>query len=109
MCMCFNCFRREALKLWKQKFGSNATYRTLIRAFERAGYKQYADQVKQVIQPQDSDTDDSSCDEDSFPLPQPHTYPNLESLSPIECPSLKPLPCESYSFIDPESLPEGEN
>lgn len=100
--------RRAALTLWKQKLGPNATYQALITAFERAGYRQYADEVeKLVIQPQDSDTDDSSCDEDPFPLPQPQTYPNLESPSPVELPSSKPLPCECYLVVDPENLPEG--
>ena len=100
--------RRAALTLWKKKFGSSATYRALIAAFEHAGYRQYADEVKKlVIQPQDSDTDDSSCDEDPFPLPQPQTYPNRKSPSPFKLPSPKPLPCESYLVVDPENLPEG--
>jgi hypothetical protein len=102
-------FRRAALTLWKKKLGSSATYQALITAFERAGYRQYADEVeKLVIQRQDSDTDDSSSDEDPFPLPQPQTYPNIEPPSPVEFPSQKPLqPCESYLVVDPEDVPEG--
>lgn len=106
--MYLTVFRREALSLWKQKLGPNATYRALIRAFECAVYRQYADEVRKlVIQPQDGDTHDSSYDGDPFPLPQPQTYLNLKSPSPVEFPPPKPLPCESYLFVDPENLPEG--
>ena len=104
-------FRREALKLWKQQLGSDATYNKLIRVFERAGYKEYADYVRKVFRHRDhsdSDTDDSSSSEDSYPLPQPQTYPNLKPPSPSEFPSSKPLPHEFYSFILSENLPEGE-
>ena len=104
----FFVFRREALKLWKQNLGPNATYQALITAFECIGYRQYANEVEELVtQPQDSDTDDSSCDEDRFPLPQPQTYPNRKSPSPIKLPSPKSLPCESYLVVDPENLPEG--
>lgn len=95
-------FRREALSQWKQKFGCNATYNKLSGVFERAGYQQYADTVRKLVQPQYSDEDDSSCDEDPFPLPQPLSYPNLKSPSPVQL----PLPFQSYQFVDP---PEGKN
>ena len=96
--------------LWKQKHGSNATYSALITVFEDAGCREYADEIRkivQVIQNQDSDTDDSDSDEDPFPLTQPQTYPNLETPPPVVPPSPKPLPCESYLFVEPENLPEG--
>lgn len=79
-------FRRKALRLWQQKLGSDATYNELIRAFNRAGYKQYADNVKKIVQYHNHDDSDSSCSEDSFPLPQPETYPNPK-LSSVELPS----------------------
>ena len=41
--------RREALQLWKQKLGDEATYRNLIDVFETAGYKNYADMVRSII------------------------------------------------------------
>lgn len=102
--------RRAALTLWKKRLGYSATYQALITAFQRAGYRQYADEVeKLVIQRQDSDTDDSSSDEDliRFPLPQPQTYPNIEAPSPVQLPLPKSLPCETYLVVDPENLPEG--
>ena len=40
--------RRAALEKWKQKLGSNATYNNLIGAFERAGYRGYADTVRKI-------------------------------------------------------------
>ena len=48
---CFN-FRRAALEKWKQKLGSSATYNNLIGVFERAGYQEYADAVRKLVQPQ---------------------------------------------------------
>ena len=41
--------RREALKMWKRKLGSSGTYNKLIKVFERAGYKSYADNVIKVM------------------------------------------------------------
>ena len=102
--------------IWKQKLGSSATYNKLIRVFEHAGYKNYADNVRKIVTVyRNSETDDSSTSsEESFPLPQPQTYPLLKSLNPpsptdTELPSHEP---ETYLLIDPavaESLPEGEN
>ena len=40
--------RRAALKLWKQRRGSGATYNGLIEVFERAGYKNLADIVRSI-------------------------------------------------------------
>ena len=40
--------RRGALAKWKQKRGPHATYGSLIRVFEYAGYKDLADFVKQI-------------------------------------------------------------
>ena len=42
-------YRREALEKWKQKFGSDATYNNLIKVFEQAGYKNYAEIVKDLV------------------------------------------------------------
>ena len=90
-------FRREALTLWKQKLGSSATYNELIGAFEHAGYKEYADNVRKVIQPQgfDDEMDTSSSDEDHFSSSQPPTY--LEPSSPVDMQLSKP---ESYLLMD---------
>ena len=37
--------RQAALGKWKQHLGSDATYRNLMSAFERAGRKDFADTV----------------------------------------------------------------
>ena len=34
--------------MWKQKLGSNATYNNLIKVFESAGHKDYADLVRRI-------------------------------------------------------------
>ena len=38
--------RRAALKLWKERRGSGATYNSLIKVFKRAGYINLADIVR---------------------------------------------------------------
>ena len=43
----FTISRREALRLWEQKFGS-PTYYDLIDVFEHAGYQDYVEIVKEI-------------------------------------------------------------
>ena len=93
--------------LWHKKLGSRATYNELIRAFSSAGNEEYADNVKKIFQYHDSDGSDSSCSEDSFPLPQPETYPHPK-LFPVELPS--EVSSESCFLLDSsasKSLSEG--
>ena len=45
----FIFYRREALEIWKQKHGSAATYNNLIKVFEQAGSKHYAEIVKDLL------------------------------------------------------------
>ena len=59
---------------WKQNLGFDATYRKLMDAFKRAGCNHYADRVKEIAANSDSDTDDSSCSDGDYPLPQPPPY-----------------------------------
>lgn len=42
-------YRREALKKWKQKLGSDATYGNLASAFREAGHADYADKIYDII------------------------------------------------------------
>ena len=37
------------MQKWKEKQGSEATYKKLIKIFEHAGYKLYADVVKSLV------------------------------------------------------------
>ena len=107
--MCAYFFRKEALLIWKQRLGSSATYNKLISVFERAGYKTYADKIREIVHVHGGETDSSGSSEQSS---QPQTYPHLKPLNP-------PLPTESllsetepYLLIDPavaKSLPQGEN
>lgn len=39
------------MEKWKQKLGSSATYNNLIDVFERAGYQDYVDAVRKLVQP----------------------------------------------------------
>ena len=43
-----NLYRRAALEKWKQKLGSEATYRKLAESFERAGHYDLAKVVNEV-------------------------------------------------------------
>ena len=42
-------YRRAALIHWKQTKGHDATYSNLIRIFEVAGYRDYADAVRNIF------------------------------------------------------------
>ena len=36
--------------MWKRKLGSGGTYNKLIKVFESAGYKSYADSVRSLLE-----------------------------------------------------------
>ena len=95
--------------MWKQRLGSDATYNKLIRIFECAGCKHYAENVKRIIHCQESYEEicDSDSDEDYFPSPQPQTYPNHEQPSTGDIP--QSLTSESYIVLDPAIHPGGKN
>lgn len=116
LCMCtvyvyhaypLNLFRKEALLIWKQRLGSSATYNELIGVFKRAGYKHYAEKVRKLVH--DSNTDDSSSSEESFPLPQPPTYPPLNSPSLNEVLSPNSELCLLIDPASAELFPEGKS
>ena len=44
----YNIIRKEALETWKQRKGNAATYAELIKVFEAAGYRGYADSVRKI-------------------------------------------------------------
>ena len=98
--------------MWKQRLGSEATYQKLIDIFECAGYRNYADIVKNLICDAENETDDSSDYEE--PIPQPETYPHL-NLSPLSLPNFrnrKMSSCDEYLLINQataQNLPEGQN
>jgi hypothetical protein len=74
--------RREALHIWKRKNGSGATYSKLVEIFERAGHKDYADEVRRIIQPPSNSKTYDSSEEHS----QPQTYPVSEPQSLSQVP-----------------------
>ena len=92
--------RREALRIWKQRNGSDATYSELIKVFEQAGNKNHADEVRRIC--------DSEADDSRGSAKQPQSYPKSkqEALS-----QLPPATAESnvvYVMMDKENLPEGK-
>ena len=98
--------------MWKQRLGSDATYQKLINVFECAGYRTYADIVRNTICDAESEMDDSSDYEE--PIPQPETYPRLK-INPPPSPKLSPCrfsSCDEYLLVNPtiaQDLPKGEN
>ena len=89
--------RREALKIWKQRSGSSATYKKLINIFERAGYCDYAEIVRKTVHIVESETDDSDCSDEV--IPQPQTYPHIKPPTPPSSPKADLLPFEEFSLI----------
>ena len=94
----YSFHRREALKLWKQKFGSSATYRKLVVIFELAGYRDYAENVKKIAHAVESETVDFISSDEV--IPQPQTYPDIKPPTPPSLPRVDLSPFEEYSLID---------
>ena len=92
--------RREALQMWKQRLGSEATYQKLIDVFERASYHTYAEIVRNIVCNTESETDDSHDDD---PVSQPATYPPLKPspLSSTKCSQRKLSTCDEYLLVNP--------
>ena len=83
-------YRREALYTWKKRNGSKATYSKLIKTFELAGHKNYADEVRRIAHHNDSETDDSSSSEEELSqIKQPQMYPiqRTQALSQLPPPT----------------------
>ena len=86
----------------------------MIDVFERAGYRIYAEIVKNTIYAAESDSDSSDYDEPIY-IPQPETYPH-HKLSPPSSPTVTPSPrklsaYDEYLLINPataQGLPEGK-
>ena len=95
------------LQKWKQRNGAKATYSKLMRIFERAGYKNYADEVRKIAQAGDSETDDSSSGEEQSQTEQPQTYPTNTQQSVSQLPPVIPKSTETYVIINEENLPTG--
>lgn len=82
-------FRREALKKWKERLGSAATYGRLINLFQHAGYANYAHFVNHM------------CEELSLSLKLPPVADSNNSnqllLLPAQQPQIPLLPLSSPS------------
>jgi hypothetical protein len=66
------------LEKWKQNRGSDATYINLIKVFEQAGYKKYAEIVKdQLMENMQADTGDSNTIIQTPPPPLEQPLPQL--------------------------------
>ena len=110
----FMLYRRAALQIWKRRLGSDATYQKLINVFESAGYRTYAEIVRNTVCDAESEIDESSDYEE--PIHQPETYPCVK-ISRTSSPKPKPSPhrfssCDEYLLVNPttaQGLPEGEN
>ena len=92
--------------------GSKATYAKLIKIFEHAGYKSYADEVRKIAHISNSDTDDSSSSEkEEHPqIEQPQTYPEYKPhvLPQVPHPATSTESTEIYVMVKEENLPKGK-
>ena len=84
-----------------------------MNIFERADFQNYAEIVRSIILCEDeSDIDDSSDYEDLEPIPQPETYPNVQSNpSPSPKHSRRISSCDEFLLINPataNNFPKGE-
>ena len=105
-------FRREALYIWKRKLGSDATYQRLINVFEQADFQNFAEMIRSIICEDQSELDDSSDYDEPMPIPQPETYPSVQSNS-CSSPKLSrhASSCDEFLLINPanaNNLPKGE-
>ena len=104
----FSYIRREALKSWKTRNGSKATYSKLIKIFELARYKSYADEVRRIAQLSDSEADDSGGSrEEQSQVKQPQAYPASKIQALSRLPPAMPKPTEIYMMVDKENFPKG--
>ena len=100
--------------MWKQRLGSDATYKKLINVFESAGHHNYANIVRNIAchgGVKSSEIDDLS--DYAEPFPQPETYPHQKP-SPLS-PKLethKPSFCDEFLLLNSTAardLPGGKN
>ena len=104
-------YRREALHTWKQRNGSKATYSKLIEIFKRAGYRNYADELRTLVQLSDSEGDDtSSSGEEHSQMEQPQTYPAQKPQALSQVPPATAESTEVYVEMEgKENLQAGKN
>ena len=102
--------RREALYNWKKRNGSSATYRKLIKIFERADYRKYADEVRRIINISDSEVDTDSSGGEQPQVEQPQTYPQAQKPQALsQIPPEIPKPTKAYIMVNSkENLPKGK-
>ena len=80
----------------------------MIKIFERARYKSYADEVRKIAQLSDSEADDSGgSGEEESQVKQPQAYPASKIQALSQLPPAMPKPTEIYMMIDEENLPKG--
>ena len=65
-CIIFFFFRRAALRTWRQRHGSSATYNNLIKVFKQASYNDLALSIKTNVP---TDADNSSGNLNHTPPP----------------------------------------
>lgn len=73
------------MEKWKQKLGSSATYNNLIGVFERAGYQEYADVARKLVQAKTSHEMEHNSELNLIApqLPQEPVFPELPQSSRV--------------------------
>ena len=98
------------MHIWKQRNGTKATYNRLIKIFERAACKHYADEVKNIMQISDTESEESSgSGEENCKLEQPEAYPPYQQKKSLcHISPAKPKSSETYMIIHDKNLPKGK-
>ena len=95
---------------WKKRNGSNATYSKLIKIFEQADNKNYADEVRKISEVSESEEDSSCSGEEHSQMDQPQTYPTQKSQALSQVPPATAESTEVYVVMEgKENLKEGKS
>ena len=97
------------MQKWKEKQGSEATYKKLIKIFKHAGYVLYADVVRSLVSTcsDQADKPNDSADQQIFlppslqpPLPQLPEFPESVTLTASTVQLEKHLQQSKYAIIN---------
>ena len=94
---------------WKQRNGSKATYDELIDIFERAGFRSYADDVRNIAAADLNDSEGEDSNSNGSGEEQPKTYPTLHKTQAFSHDQFPPTTPEVCVMVEEENLPKGKS
>ena len=85
---------------WKKRNGFNATYNNLIKIFEQADSKTYADKVRKISELSASEEYSSGSGEEHSQMEQPQTYPTQKPQTLSQVPPATAESTEVYVVME---------